>query len=231
MLCDKKNERFLGIKMKAFIIVLLIIALLGGAAFGAYYFFFDGAAAGDVYEIANSSKPTKVTTEVSYVTKSGDNLSGYYVTTVDGNNTVFEYSYDRLYTPAESVAEGTNARIKTVEGVINYIDGVYSGDQEEWKPGTGTALDLKFNLDKSKLKEATLNEDGTVLTAKIAPENAAAIIGTNLSATEDIEITVQTNGVNLTMILVSCNTANGAMTIRTSYTYNAQDLTPEQGEN
>ena len=30
------------------------------------------------------------------------------------------------------------------------------------------------------------------------------------------------------MIIVSCDTVNGAMTIRTSYTYNAQDLFPEQ---
>lgn len=218
--------------MKAFIIVLLIIAILAGAGFGAYYFLFaDGASSGNVYEIANSSKPTKVTTEVSYVTKSGDDLSGYFVTTVDGNNTVFDYYYERLSTPAESIADGTNNRVKPIDGTIYYIDGVYSGDQDKWEPGTGTALDLKFNLDKSKLKEATLNEDGTVLTAKIAPENAADIIGTNLNATEDIEITVQTNGVNLTMIIISCNTANGAMTIRTSYTYNAQDLSSVKGEN
>lgn len=183
-----------------------------------------------VYEIAASSKPTKVTTEVSYVTNAGDNLSGYYVTTVDGNDTVFEYTYDRLYTPAESIEDGTNDRIKTVKGVIYYHDGVYSGDQEEWKPGTGTALDLTLNIKKSNLKDISFNEDKTILTAKISPDKAVDVLGTNLNATTDIDLVVETNGVNLTMVTISCNTANGAMTIRTSYTYNVQDLFPEEAE-
>lgn len=223
--------------MKKFIIVLLVLAIIGGGAFAGYYFLLSGngglgdifgGGKSDLYAIANNSRPTKITTDVSYVTNEGDNLSGYYVTTVDGNDTIFEYSYDRLYTPAESVAEGTDERIKTVEGVIYYNDGVYSGDQGEWKPGTGTAYDIKFYLDKADLKDVTLNEDGTVLTAKVAPEKAVNVIGTDLKAVGDISLTVQTNGVNLTMVTVTCDTANGAMTIRTSYTYNVQDLFPEQ---
>lgn len=221
--------------MKIAIIVVLIVALLGGLGVGGYFLFSNNDEPGQVeennvalYEIANNSKPTKVTTEVSYVTTAGDALSGYYVTTIDGNDTIFEYSYDRLYTPAESIEEGTSERIKTVEGVIYYHDGVYSGDQEDWKPGAGTAMELKFNLNASDLKDAVLNSDGTILTAKISPENAFKVIGTDISATGDINITVETNGVNLTMITISCNTAAGSMTIRTSYTYNVQDLFPEE---
>ncbi len=182
----------------------------------------------NVYEIAESSKPTKVTTEVNYVTNAGDKLNGYYVTTIDGNDTVFEYTYDRLATPAESIEDGSNSRIKTVEGVIYYHDGVYSGDQEEWKPGTGTAFDLKLNIKKSNLKDISFNDDKTILTAKVSPDKAPEVLGTNLNATGDISLVVETNGVNLTMVTISCTTANGTMTIRTSYTYNVQDLFPEE---
>lgn len=210
--------------MKAFIILLLVFAILSGIGVGSYYAVYGPK---DVYDIAESSKPTKITTEVSYSTMEGDSLSGFYVTKVDGNDTVFEYTYDRLYTPAESIADGTNERIKTVEGVIYYRDGVYYGDEEEWKPGTGTAMDLQFNLKKRLLKDIELNEDETVLTAKITPENAVEVLGTDLKAIDDIDIVVETNGVNLTMVTVSCDTQLGSVTIRTSYTYNAQDLFPE----
>lgn len=218
--------------MKVALIVLLIVAIVGGGAVGGYFLFSDKSDSNQtetaaIYEIANNSKPTKVTTEVSYVTTAGDALSGYYVTTVEGNDTIFEYTYDRLYTPAESIEEGTDERIKTLSGVIYYHDGVYSGDQEDWQPGSGTAMEIKFNLNKDDLKNPVLNSDGTVLTAKVSPENAKKIIGTDIKAVGDIDLVVETNGVNLTMITISCNTANGAMTIRTSYTYNIQDLFPE----
>ena len=222
--------------MKVAIIVILIVAILGGLGVGGYFLFFNDNDKGndnvaqptvDIYEISNKSKPTKVTTEVSYVTTAGDTLSGYYVTTIDGNDTIFEYTYDRLYTPAESIEEGTADRVKTLSGVIYYHDGVYSGDQEDWKPGSGTAMELKFHLSSGDLKNPTISEDGTILTAKVSPENAAKIIGTDIRAVEDIDLVVETNGVNLTMITISCRTATGSMTIRTSYTYNVQDLFPE----
>lgn len=215
--------------MKALIILLLVFSILSGIGFGIYY---SQNAPLDIYEIVEESKPTKITTEVNYSTIDGDNLTGFYVTKVNGNDTVFEYTYDRLYTPAESVAEGTTERIKTVSGVINYHDGVFtSGDNENWKPGTGTALDLKFDFNKRLLKDAEISEDGTKLTAKISPENAVKVLGTSLNAVDDIDIEVETNGVNLTMVTISANTQLGSMTIRTSYTYKAQDdLFPENAE-
>lgn len=211
--------------MKAFIILLLVFSILGGVGFGMFY---DSHGPKSVYEIAETSKPTKVTTEVSYSTMEGDVLTGFYTTSVNGSDTVFEYEYQRLATPEESLADGNVNRIKTVNGVIYYHDGVYySGDNTEWKPGTGTAVELKFDLSKKYIKDAEFNEDETVLTGKIAPEDAAKVLGTDLRAVDDILITVETNGINLTLITVSCLTQRGEMTIRTSYTYNTQDLFPE----
>ena len=134
--------------------------------------------------------------------------------------------YEKLATPEESLASGSSDRIMSYEGVISYRDGVYYGDEEQWKPGTGTAFDLEFHLDKKLLKDAEVDEDGIVLTAKVTPENLKSVLGTNLNATGDAEITVTTNGVNLTMVEIKCATANGNITIRTSYTYNPQDLFP-----
>ena len=61
----------------------------------------------------------------------------------------------------------------------------------------------------------------------VTPENAPSVIGTDLKAIDDIELTVETNGVNLTMVTIYCLTQYGEMTIRTSYTYNEQNLFPE----
>ena len=189
---------------------------------------YDNYGAKSVYEIADSSKPTKVTTEVSYSTMEGDILTGFYTTTVNGNDTVFEYEYQRLATPEDSIKDGSVDRIKTISGVIYYNDGVYtSGDNEEWKPGSGTAFDLKLEIKKRFLDDVQFNEDETILTATVSPENAEKVLGTDLNAIDDILLVVETNGINLTMVTISCMTQLGEMTIRTSYTYNTQELFPE----
>ena len=218
--------------MKKFVILLLVFSLLGLTSCGLLGKVGIGMPKGttDICEIANNSKPTKVTTEVSYITNASDTLQGYYVTTTDGANAIFEYYYERLATPAESIETGNSDRIVSFEGVINFKDGVYFGDEEEWKPGSGTAFDLKFNIDPTLLKEITVNEDGNVLEAKVSAEDLASVIGTDLNATGDATITVTTNGVNLTAVTVSCTTANGTVTVRSSFTYNQQVLFPEVEE-
>ncbi len=228
----EKQRKALGAKMKKFVILLLVFSLLGLTSCALLEKVGLGNPDGttEICEIANNSKPTKVTTEVNYVTNSGDPLKGYYVTTTDGSDAIFEYFYQRLATPAESVESGNSDRIVSFEGVINFKDGVYFGDEEEWKPGSGTAFDLKFNIDPSLLKDIEINEDGNELTAKVSAEDLASVIGTGINAVGDAQLLITTNGVNLTSITVTCTTANGSMTIRTSYTYNPQELFPEVEE-
>lgn len=218
--------------MKKFVIMLLVISILGLTSCGLLQKVGIGAPseADLICEIANQSNPTKVATEVNYLTSAGDKLIGYYETTTDGTNAIFKYYYERLATPAESVESGNSDRILSFEGTINFKDGVYFGDEEEWKPGAGTAFDLKFNIDTELLKDVVVNEDGIILEAKVSPENLPAVIGTNLNAVGDATITVTTNGVNLTAITVTCTTASGTVTIRSSYTYNQQVLFPEVEE-
>ena len=228
----KNNERLLGAEMKKFVILLLVFSLLGLTSCALLEKVGLGNPEGttEICEIASNSKPTKVTTEVNYVTNAGDTLQGYYVTTTDGSNAIFEYYYQRFATPAESVESGNSDRIVSFEGVINFKDGVYFGDEEDWKPGTGTAFDLKFNIDPSLLKDIEINEEGNELTAKVSAEDLASVIGTSLNAVGDAEISLITNGVNLTAVTITCTTANGNMTIRTSCTYNPQELFPEVEE-
>ena len=236
-LCSKRknNERLLGIKMKKFVILLLVFALLsltgcgnGGNAGGNNDASNIGAS---VCEIANDSKPTKITTEVNYVTNTGDTLKGYYVTTTDGVDVIFEFDYQRYNTPAESLESGNYDRIISTEGTIIYKDGnYYSGDNELWKPGTGTAFDLKFNMDSSLLKDVALSEDKSSLDAKVSAADLKALIGTDLNASGDASVSITTNGVNLTGITVSCTTAKGSVVVRSSFTYNPQDLFPEIAE-
>ena len=228
----KNNERLLGIEMKKFVILLLVFALLSLTGCGLFKKIGGSSTdASSICEIANKSKPTKITTDVNYVTKAGDTLSGHYVTTTDGTDAIFEYYYEKLATPEESLANGTSDRIIVSEGVINYKDGsYYYGDQESWKPGTGTAFDLKFSVDEKKLKDVKLSEDGYSLDAKVGAADLKELIGTDLNAVGDSAVTISTNGVNLTGITVSCSTANGDIVIRTSYTYNPQDLFPEAEE-
>ena len=181
----------------------------------------------DICETANKSKSTKITTEVTFVTNAGDRLIGYYVTTTDGESAIFEYYFERFATPAESIESGNSDRIVSFEGVINYHNGVYFGDEEDWKPGSGTAFDLKFNVDPALLKDIVVNEDGNELEAKVSPENLVLLIGTNLNAVGDATVSISTNSVNLTTFVVNCTTANGTMTVRSSFTYNPQELFPE----
>jgi hypothetical protein len=183
----------------------------------------------DICEIAQNAAPTKIITEVSLVTTAGDSLKGYYVTVTDGEDAIFEYNYDRFATPAESVESGDYSRIIHEEGVINYKDGVYfSGDAETWRPGTGTAFDLKLNFDSDLFKKATVSEDKNTFEITLGAEDLKTFIGTDLNTVGDATVRVETNGRNLTLVTVSCTTASGNLIIRTSYTYNRQNLFPEE---
>lgn len=225
----KNNERFLGTEMKKFIILLLVFSLLSLTSCGLFEKLgFGGVDATDICEIANNSNPTKITTEVSLTTNQGDALSSYYVTATDGTNTVFEYDTEKLATPEDSLASGNFDRIVKEKGKIIYKDGAFYDENGEVLPtGSATAYELKFFIDEKLLKDVTVSEDGYTLEAKVDAEDVKSLIGTDLEAKGQVTLTVVTNGVNLTNVTFSCTTASGNMTVRTSYTYNPQDLFPE----
>ena len=241
---SKNNERFLGIKMKKVILMLLALSLLclAGCKEKKPSKNEDPqptpapvveSAVEKMCTIANGSKPTKTITLVTLVTNAEepDTLTGSYSTVTDGTDVIFEYRYQRFNTPAESLETGNYDRILTFSGVVNYHDGVYSsGEGDEWRPGTGTALDLKLNFDVDLFKNAVANEEGNVLEVKFTAEELKSFIGTNLNAVGEATVVIAHNDVNLSAVTVTCSTENGSLMIRTSYTYNVQDLFPEVDE-
>ena len=224
-----KKRKASGVKMKKFVLLLLVFSLLLSLASCKLFKKEDEApTASDVCEVAQGSEPTKTITTVSYTTNSGDVLSGYYKTVTDGTNVIFEYYYEKLATPEESLATGDGRRVVPYEGTIYYTDGKYtSGDSESWRPGTGTAFDLKLNFNADLFKNATVSESGERLEATLGASELVAFIGTDLNMVGDATVTIEHNGTNLTSITVSCSTANGKLSIRNSYTYNKQDLSAE----
>ena len=181
----------------------------------------------DIYAVARESEPTKIVTDVYYQDDNKQKLNGHYVMQIEGNNSIFEYEYNRYRTIEEGVTDGSYDRIKTVSGVVYFKDGKYSTDGEAWDSEAVTALDIKFDLKAEYLTGATVSADGTVLTATVTPENAKKVIGTDLSVgeNENVYIEVKTNGTNLTFITLTCNTAAGAsLKIITSYSYNKLTL-------
>ena len=178
-----------------------------------------------IYELAANSAPTVIVTAVDYIDADGTQLIGDYTMSIEGDNSIFEFLYQRYRLPEDGVADDTYEMIKEKKGTIYYKDGAYSTDGDEYEAEAPTAIQLRFNLDKDYLKDVSISEDDTVLTAKISPENAKHVLGTDLKAGGDISITVKTNGVNLTMVFVECVAVNGAtVSIRTSYSYNSVNL-------
>ena len=225
---SKNNERPLGVKMKKFVLMLLVFSLvlcLPGCVG-------KKATIKEVCEIASNAEPTKIVTVVTISTNAGDKLTGFYETVTDGSSVIFNYRYQRLNTPEESVQTGNYNRVLTEEGTINYKDGVYfSGDLETWRPGTGTAFDLKLNFDYKLFKKADVlkDENGNKygIEKKMTAEELTEFVGTNLNATGEATVTITTNGDNLYSVTITCTTSSGTLTITTSYTQNKQDLFPE----
>nr|MBQ8890805.1 hypothetical protein [Clostridia bacterium] len=178
-----------------------------------------------IYELAANSAPTVIVTAVDYIDADGTQLIGDYTMSIEGDNSIFEFLYQRYRLPEDGVADDTYEMIKEKKGTIYYKDGAYSTDGDEYEAEAPTAIQLRFNLDKDYLKDISISENDTVLTAKISPENAKHVLGTDLKAAGDISITVKTNGVNLTMVFVECVAVNGAtVSVRTSYSYNSVNL-------
>ena len=159
-------------------------------------------------------------------------VSGNYSTVTDGTDAIFDYTYQKMNTPAESLATGNFDPIVTYSGTIYYKDGAYSSSNgDEWVPGTGTAYNLKLNFDNNLFKSAKNSEDGLSFEIQMNAEALKAFLGTDLNVSGLATVTVSHNGTNLTFVTITCSTENGTLTIRNSYTYNRQDnLFPEVEE-
>lgn len=178
----------------------------------------------DLYiSVVNNSEPTKIITQTAY-NDGSVNLAGRFETTINGNDTEMKYTYQRYATVEEGVAaDDPDGYIKTVEGVVYYKDGKYSTDGESWfveVPDTA-ALQVKLELVEKYLGEYVISKDGKTLTTTVSSEDAEAILGIPVNATEDgVKIEIVHDGTLLRSISVYYSTEYAqSVSIETSYAY------------
>ncbi len=189
-----------------------------------------------IYELAASAAPTKTVTLTYYTTADGKQYEGEFIMEVEGNNSIFHFDYERPSSIEEGAADveaGVKpAPTRTLKGDIYFKDGKFSTDGDEWKAEAPTAASFKFDLNRDYLSGVSINKEDTELTAELTPENAIKVLGTDLKPSGNIKLTVKTNGVNLSRVIIEYRTADGASVyIDTSYTYNLVTLVfPESAE-
>ncbi len=180
----------------------------------------------DVYTVANESKATTVITQVNIKDKDGNDLEQIFDVKSAGNDAIIEYKFKRLVGIDEAAETGL-PRVYEENGKIYYIDGKYYNSGEGENPWTGSPSETlyKFSINKAKLIEPTVSEDGLSFSATMTPENCQEMFNFGHTASESVEIKVETNGVNLTRVYISYYTVDGAtVSMTSSYSYNVLEL-------
>ena len=168
---------------------------------------------------AQANTPAKVTTLVHY-TIGDDRLNGKYITYTGGEIVTFHYEYDRYAT----VEEGADTRIVRTVGTIYYKDGLVAaadGDDEpsEWVAVAPSGINVGVALDKCK-DIAVLNSAKSVATVVLSGDKIVDVLGTDLAAVGDVNLTISVNNGYLNNVKIDYTTERGASVIvETSYTY------------
>ena len=177
----------------------------------------------DVFNAFNEEyAPTTIKTVVDYVYTEPDrttrNLIGNYETQIEGDKSVFTFSYQRMAT-VEEMVEGS--RFVTVAGKIYKNGTQVSADGDAWEDATALpGANFSINIKEDYFASYTLSEDKNSLSGVVKPDKLSDVFGVALSADGDVTLTVNGNGQRVTGIEVSYKSASGAtVKIRTSYTY------------
>ena len=173
-----------------------------------------------IYDLVASANPTKTVTLTDYV-KGETTYEGEFIMSVEGNNSIFEFSYERPKTIPEGAEDGITNSVKEVSGVIYFKDGKFSEDGDKWTAEAPATTLFAFDLKAEYLTGAAITNEGKTLTAEMTAENAIKVLGTDLKPQGNVKITVNSNGVNLSRVILEYVTADGAsVRIDTTYTYN-----------
>lgn len=215
------------IKMKRILGLILVLALALSSVFVFAACKKDEAEPTNtktIYDLVASANPTKTVTLTDYV-KGETTYEGEFIMSVEGNNSIFEFNYQRPKTIEEGAAEeeidGKYNPIKEVSGVIYFKDGKFSEDGDKWTAEAPATTLFTFDLKAEYLTGAAITNDGKTLTAEMTAENAIKVLGTDLKPQGTVKLTVESNGVSLTKVVLEYTTVDGAsVVINTSYTYN-----------
>lgn len=207
----------MGTEMKKILCLILVVCCAasffacGGDDDGIDQAFFD---------IIESSKPTKITTLSNYSIDGEQSLLGEFQTVIGEDGFEFTYSYER-FARIEDAADGNTV---TVDGEVIFKNGLYSTDGgNTWDAELPDvdALNFKLNICAENLGGYTLSSDNTELTTTLTAAEAEALLGIKLDTNSDVEVTIKTNGMYLTRVMVYYTTERASVSIETSYTYNA----------
>lgn len=189
----------------------------------------------DVFEAAAKGvAPTKITTLTSYKNKEfGEDISfdGSFTLLVNGNESILDFEYQRLAMPGEEADDYIVTRAGAIAiqaGKSKVAIGDSMGNWEVVIPSMQNIAALK--IDKKLLpSDYKLSEDGKKLSVSLSKEEALASIGVVIDAASEIVLEAETNGTNLSMIVISYEAASGAQVrIASSYTYGPQTLNFER---
>lgn len=171
----------------------------------------------DVKQILEDSDPTKIVTIVEYVGK--DTLVSTYTTEIDNENNkaILTYEISRYGDPTK----GETDRIVKDPGKIYYKDGAITANEgESWQTAVDLAPVFEFNMDKALFAEYSEENGGNKIVGKVRGENIKQVLGVDeFAASDEITMTVTTNGVYLYGIDISYAAGDATVVIRTSYTY------------
>lgn len=225
--------------MKKFLILLLVLVCVGAGSVAAISLLDDtpetpeqpSVGELDVFTAAaKGSVPTKIVSLTTYAGKDmfGKELllSGNFVQISKGTNSILDYKYDRLATPAEA-ASGSKV---TVEGAIAMKNGTYKqyGMEMDWQALIPSLQQLgSLKIDKDTMpKDYKLSSDGKKLTVSLNREEALKVLGVALGDLQgEVALDIQTNGKNVSSIDISYTMASGAtVSFSTSYTYGNETL-------
>ena len=216
----------------ALVALMLAAALLSLGSCGLFEQEEEGAKA-TIYDMVNSSKANSITTSVDYTTAKGDMLPGWYVVKRDGNDMIVEYDYKRFATIEESVASGSLETIIPESGAYYYHDGKYYDKNDETKtPFVGSPLEYNFklNIDKSKLlSENTPMNNSNERYVTMSAESCKEMLGVDLNASGTVSVRILTNGVQLSELEITYNTASGA-SVNILSTYDYGNITLDFGD-
>lgn len=198
--------------MKKIISLLLMLVL-------AFSMSSCGEGSSGVLSLVESASPTRISTVTAYVVSDTEVYNGNYTMSIEGNDSIFEFTYER---PASIEEKASGAKVSE-SGVVYYKDGLYSYDGSEWNAEAPSAVKISFNLKREYFDTCT--ESGNNLVATVSGENIAKVLGSAIGVDGAVTIEVKTNGIYVTRIDVDYKSTNGAtVSVATSYTYDEIDL-------
>ena len=180
----------------------------------------------EIFATVNSSDPTQIVSKIDY-TVGNKTFTSSYTTERDSQTGVerFEFHIKR-YATIEELLPGN---VKELNGKVwkNADGSVINSEGDAWSADDAVGfLSEMLDVKKEFFKSVELSDNNKDLSAVISAENSERVFGSQINASGDITLTIDTNGTYLYQITVKYTTASGALiNIVTSYDYSIIEIT------